>query len=112
MNGKITKKEIAGISLEIREECIGEDIVLMLSGGERPHIGCVIQAVPRPSLTGDGKISVTSSILNLTGHKDEFLCRSLAEKRCKETGKVVVCTGGVHIDHITEEQIKELLENI
>ena len=112
MKRKVIKKEIAGICIEIKEEMIGEDIVLMLSGGEQPHIGCVIQAVPRPSLTGDGTISVTSSVLNLTGHKDEFLCRKLAEKRCRETGKVVVCTGGIHIDHITKKQIKELLENI
>ena len=64
------------------------------------------------SLSGDGTISVTSSVINLTGHKDEFLCRRLAENRCRETGKVVVCTGGVHMDHITGEQIEELLKNI
>ena len=55
---------------------------------------------------------VTSSVINLTGHKDEFLCRRLAENRCRETGKVVVCTGGVHMDYITGEQIEELLKNI
>ena len=89
-------KTIAGITIEICEKAIGEDLVLTLSGGEKPHIGCVVQAVPRPSLSGDGTISVTSSVINLTGHKDEFLCRRLAENRCRETGKVVVCTGGVH----------------
>lgn len=90
-------KTIAGITIEICEKAIGEDLVLTLSGGEKPHIGCVVQAVPRPSLSGDGTISVTSSVINLTGHKDEFLCRRLAENRCRETGKVVVCTGGVHM---------------
>ena len=105
-------KTIAGITIEICEKAIGEDLVLTLSGGEKPHIGCVVQAVPRPSLSGDGTISVTSSVINLTGHKDEFLCRRLAENRCRETGKVVVCTGGVHMDHITGEQIEELLKNI
>ena len=105
-------KTIAGITIEICEKAIGEDLVLTLSGGEKPHIGCVVQAVPRPSLSGDGSISVTSSVINLTGHKDEFLCRRLAENRCRETGKVVVCTGGVHMDHITGEQIEELLKNI
>ena len=85
-------KTIAGITIEICEKAIGEDLVLTLSGGEKPHIGCVVQAVPRPSLSGDGTISVTSSVINLTGHKDEFLCRRLAENRCRETGKVVGCT--------------------
>ena len=112
MEGYTIRKKIAGIDIEISEKYIGDDLVVMLSGGDRPHIGCVIQAVPRPSLTNDGSISVTSSVLNLTGHKDEFLCRKLAEKRCRETGKVVVCTGGVHIDNIKEEQIRELLDNL
>ena len=74
-------KTIAGITIEICEKAIGEDLVLTLSGGEKPHIGCVVQAVPRLSLSGDGTISVT-------------------------------CTGGVHMDHITGEQIEELLKNI
>ena len=51
-------KTIAGITIEICEKAIGEDLVLTLSGGEKPHIGCVVQAVPRPSLSGDGTISV------------------------------------------------------
>ena len=49
-------KTIAGITIEICEKAIGEDLVLTLSGGEKPHIGCVVQAVPRPSLSGDGTI--------------------------------------------------------
>ena len=56
-------KTIAGITIEICEKAIGEDLVLTLSGGEKPHIGCVVQAVPRPSLSGDGTISVTSSVI-------------------------------------------------
>ena len=104
MEGVITRKQIAGITIEIQETRIGDDIVLIL--------GCVVQTVPRPSLTNDGSISVTSSVLNLTGHKDEFLCRKLAEKRCRETGRIVVCTGGVHIENITKEQIHKLLEEI
>ena len=78
-------KTIAGITIEICEKAIGEDLVLTLSGGEKPHIGCVVQAVPRPSLSGDGTISVTSSVINLTGHKDEFLCRRLAENRYRKS---------------------------
>ena len=85
-------KTIAGITIEICEKAIGEDLVLTLSGGEKPHIGCVVQAVPRPSLSGDGTISVTSSVINLTGHKDEFLCRRLAEKSMQGNRK----SSGMH----------------
>ena len=81
---------------------LGEDILAFVQGGDKPHIGCTVQSVPRPSLTGNGTISVTSSILNLTGHKDEALCR--------ETGRVVVCTGGFHIDNMKPEQIDEVVK--
>lgn len=87
---------------------IGEDILLYIKGGDKPHIGCTVIAVPRPSLSGNGERSVTSSVLNLTGHKDEALCRMLAEMVCCATGKTVVCTGGVHLEQITIEQTKEV----
>ena len=42
--------------------------------------------------------------------KDEYLCRYLAEKTAARTGKVTVCTGGFHTDHITEGQIREVMD--
>ncbi|MBR0402506.1 MAG: hypothetical protein IJH73_08385 [Lachnospiraceae bacterium] len=91
---------------------LGEDISLLFSGGERPHIGCPVLALPRPSLTGDGSVSATSSVINVTGHKDEAVCRYLAEEVCKKTGRAVVCTGGFHVDGITPEQIAEVTEAV
>ena len=82
--------------------------MLYIQGGDRPHIGCTVMAVPRPSLSGNGERSVTSSVMNLTGHKDESICRMLAEDVCRTCGKTVVCTGGVHLEQITMEQIKEV----
>ena len=55
--------------MEVTVMKIGEDFQICLAGGEKPHIGCVVQAVPRESLTGDGSWSATSSVWNRTGHK-------------------------------------------
>lgn len=110
MNRTITKTgTAAGSYLTITAGFIGDDILITVEGGERPHIGCVVQALPRPSLTGSGETSATSSIMNLLGHKDEFLCRRIAERICAATGRTVVCTGGFHMDNIREEQIHEVL---
>ena len=38
MEGVITRKQIAGITIEIQETRIGDDIVLILAGGDKPHI--------------------------------------------------------------------------
>ncbi len=102
------EKKLSFSSLEISGTFIGEDLVLSVQGGERPHIGCCVLAVPRESLTGDGTISSTSSVLNLTGHKDEVICRTLAEACCKKFQCTVVCTGGFHVDGITRRQLCEV----
>lgn len=103
------EKEVVASILKVSAGKIGSDIFICLEGGSAPHIGCVVQAVPRASLTGDGSNSTTSSVLNLTGHKDEFLCRKLAEMVCSRTGCVTVCTGGFHLDGIRDEQIQEVM---
>lgn len=104
------KREVAGSYLQVCAGKIGADILLCVEGGSAPHVGCVVQAVPRLSLRGDGNGSATSSVLNLTGHKDEYLCRKLAEHVCRRLGTVVVCTGGFHLDGISEKQIEEVME--
>lgn len=102
------RKELSFSYLQMQGGFLGSDFFLCVQGGDSPHIGCTVQAVPRPSLTGNGAVGVTSSVMNLTGHKDEEICRRLAEAFCKKLNTVVVCTGGFHVDGITDEQIAEV----
>ena len=94
--------------IEIQATRVGCDIQLLLRGGSSPHIGCIVLATPRPSLTGDGSRRATASVINVTGHKDEALCRYLAEKVAAAADAVTVCTGGFHIDAMTPEQTQEV----
>ena len=105
------EKKLSFMTLKASYEKLGDDYNILVSGGSE-HIGCTVLAVPRPSLTGDGSISSTSSIINVTGHKDEFVCRYLAQRLCAYKNAVVVCTGGVHIDNISKEQIDEVMEAV
>lgn len=100
--------ELSFSELRISINRLGQDYSVLLLGGEKPHIGCTVLSIPRPSLTGDGSLSATSSVLNVTGHKDEVLCRYLAEEICRRKNAVTVCSGGFHTDGITKEQIKEI----
>ena len=72
---------------------VGEDLSVLLYGGDKPHVGCTVLTVPRPSLRGDGSVSCTSSVINLTGHKDEQICRYAAEALCKRYQAVVFYEG-------------------
>ena len=80
----IYEKQLSFAGITVRITKVGEDYSILLTGGGKPHIGCTVLSIPRPSLTGDGSISVTSSVLSLTGHKDETICRYLETHRKKE----------------------------
>lgn len=69
-------------------------------------------AVPRSSPEKNGGISVTSSVLNVTGHKDEYICRFAAEEIAKCRNRITVCTGGVHVDGISKMQIQEIMDAV
>lgn len=107
---KEIKRKLTFAELTVQSYQIGKDYCIHVSGGDRPHIGCVVLASPRPSLRDSGAVSATSSVLNVVGHQDEHICRLLAEAAAKKMNAVAVCTGGFHVDGITEEQIQELMD--
>ena len=50
------RKELSCSYMEAGAAFLGEDILACIQGGDKPHIGCTVQAVPRPSLTGNGRL--------------------------------------------------------
>ena len=98
-----------GIEISCRIICVGKDLLVEVSGGDAPHVGSVVVAEPRPSLTGEG-VSVTSSVINRIGHKDEAVARDIAEMLAKLYDSVVVCACGIHINNATQEDIKNVME--
>ncbi len=88
----------------------GAGLHVFVGGGDRPHIGTVVLCQPRPSLTGDGRRSCTTSVVNLLGHKDDRLAVPLAEGLCRELNLVTGVTAGIHIENATGEEIQTLLE--
>ena len=91
---------------------IGKDFNIVFSGGEREHIGCTVLSVPRQSLSDEKKLSATSSVINITGHKDEYICRYIGESFAKKYNGRVVCSGGFHVDNILKNQIEELKNSV
>ena len=107
---EIVTKTLPFAVLSMEFVSAGEDWQVLFQGGDRPHIGCTVLAQPRPSLTGSGETSCTASVINLSGHKDEAVCRETAERLCTGLGAVVVCSGGFHLDGISREQILQVQE--
>ena len=82
---------------------IGDDILVAIWGGERPHIGAVAAAQPRPSLTDVNIISSTASVICFLGHKDDRLAKKAAETLAATFNTNVVATVGIHWDDLDED---------
>lgn len=90
---------------------IGQDVLVSIWGGTRPHIGAIGMAVPRPSLKYPKKWSATSSNFTFSGHKEDLLVKKISEKLATRIRKNVVVVAGVHWDGITSKEIK-MIENL
>lgn len=79
-------------------QAVGDDLLVSMWGGTRPHIGAVGIAVPRPSLADPGRFSATSSNFTFTGHKEDRLVKEAAELVAASLHTNVVMTAGIHWD--------------
>jgi hypothetical protein len=90
---------------------VGQDILVSVWGGTRPHIGAVGMAIPRPSLNNPKKWSATSSNFTFVGHKEDILVKKISEKLASRLRKNVVLTAGLHWESITPQEIK-IIDNL
>ena len=84
---------------------IGDDLVVMISGGEKPHVGAVAIGIPRSSLANPENVSATASVFAMVGHKEDDLARIMARKLAASLQRNVVVTVGIHVDQILPEGI-------
>lgn len=84
---------------------IGEDLVISIWGGSRPHVGAVALAIPRPSLKDPAVIGSTSSVLTRLGHKEDDIVKRVSERVSAALNRVVVVSAGIHWDDISQEEI-------
>lgn len=86
-------------------------MVAIISGGERPHVGAVAVAIPRPSSKDASRLSSTSSVFTLVGHRDDEVARMASEALAKELNRVAVVSAGIHIEKASEADIRKLVRN-
>ncbi|WP_347491091.1 prenylated flavin chaperone LpdD [Desulfoscipio sp. XC116] len=83
-------------------------LIIQLLGGDKPHIGATVITHPRPSLTEPGKVSCNSIVIPELGHKEDELAKPLAEKVAINYNCPVVVVAGIHVEHATDVQIKQI----
>jgi hypothetical protein len=90
---------------------IGEDILVAIWGGERPHIGAVAMAEPRPSLKDPSVTSATTSVHCFLGHKEDALANAAATAIASKLKARAVVTAGIHWDHLDAAGIQAVQLN-
>jgi gallate decarboxylase subunit D len=85
----------------LEKQKIGEDVLLVLQGGEQPHVGAAVVCEP-------GK---KSKSVRLGSHKDYIVLEPLAQMASKKYNKTVVAVGGIHIENATKYDIDKIIQN-
>jgi hypothetical protein len=104
-----TKEEAYGLEASVKE--IGRDLLIAIWGGDKPHVGAVAAAQPRPSLKDPSVRSATASVFCYPGHKDDIIAKEAAERVSAALNRNVTVTVGIHWDNIDEGGISAIMEN-
>lgn len=89
----------------------GKGWVGSLTGGESPHVGGIVLAVPRPSLSGDGAASCDLYSVPMPGHLDNEVGRDVAKALCESMGTAVALSSGIHLDHASPDELHAIQAN-
>jgi hypothetical protein len=104
-----TREEAYRLEASVQE--IGKDLLIAIWGGDRPHIGAVAVAQPRPSLKDQSVRSATASVFCYVGHKDDVIAKEVAERLSAALNRNVTVTVGIHWDDLQEAGIKAVVAN-
>ena len=85
----------------LEKKSLGDDLLIILGGGEQPHIGAMVICEP----------DQPSQIIKISGHYDYVVVQPLAEHACHKYHKRVVAIGGIHIEKATKEEIEKIVQN-
>ena len=104
-----TDEDRCGLRASARR--IGGDLLVAIWGGEKPHIGAVALALPRPSLKDSGSTSATASVICVVGHKEDDLVKEASESLAAALNTRVVAAAGIHWDKLDEKGIRAVKQN-
>lgn len=105
------KTDEGAYDLEAYARFIGNSLLVAIWGGEKPHIGAVAVAQPRPSLKDPNVTSATSSVICLLGHKEDDLAKAGSEILASALNTEVVVTVGIHWDKLDIEGIEKVVQH-
>ncbi len=89
---------------------VGEDLQLIIAGGDRPHIGAVAVSICPPGLKNSEAQEMTTSVVTVPGHKEDQLAREAAHQVAVAIGRTVSVSCGIHLEQISKQEIQVVQE--
>jgi hypothetical protein len=99
------------LNLTAQWQRAGRDLLVLVTGGEGPHLVAVAMAEPRTSLADPARTSATVSVFCYPGHKEDELARELAQALAAALGVKVVVAAGMHWDGLGPGDIAQVRAN-
>lgn len=96
----LLERELFGRHLRCQAQRLDEGVHVLLTGGDKSHIGAYTLAQP-------GQAPQTTA---LPGHKDQFLSEPWAAAIAEKTGQRTLVVCGIHYDAATKAQIQAIVE--
>ncbi|MBO4300437.1 MAG: hypothetical protein J5861_02425 [Desulfovibrio sp.] len=87
------------LRIQMRILYLGQDLVVLISGGEA-HLGAAAMGIVGHS--------VTTGLLLVPGHREDVLAQETADRMSKVLGFNVIVAAGIHYDNITPEEIRQI----
>ncbi|HEY3360540.1 MAG TPA: hypothetical protein VGK06_01595 [Methanosarcina sp.] len=97
------KRKVGKIEVTLEAKKIGEDYLLILTGGEK-HVGAVAVG-----LFEEKSQRASSSVITMPGHREEYLALQGARQVSRATKKTSVFVVGIHQDNISLEEIRDIV---
>ena len=97
--------------VQIEARLFSDGLSVSLFGGDKPHIGAVALSIPRKSLKDEKSVSCSTSILTVTGHKDDVIAKEMSEAISKAANITVTVVAGVYIDNAKKKDIEQVRRN-
>jgi len=88
-----------------------QGVIVHLLGGEVSHVGAVALGIPRPSLQDPARLSATSSVITVVGHKEDEIAKPLADEIARTIGRTAVVVAGIHAEGASPEEVATLAAN-
>ncbi|MFL0168459.1 hypothetical protein [Candidatus Clostridium helianthi] len=93
-------KKINRIEVKLTAHFMGDDLCIVLTGGDTPHLGAI---------TASSQILEPQTI-TFENHKENFITKMSAEILRKNfSGNFVICCG-IHLDDIKKSEITEVMD--